>query len=82
MIAVAYKDIPDPRPAYHTADERDLILGYVAFLDPPNESARTAIATLARSGDRVKILTGDNDIISCKICREVGVLTDDVPSRW
>jgi Mg2+-importing ATPase len=40
VIAVAYKDIPDPRLAYHTADERDLILlGHVAFLDPPKESA-------------------------------------------
>ena len=51
VIAVAYKDFPDPRPAYHTADESDLtLLGYVAFLDPPKESARTAIAALARSG--------------------------------
>jgi Mg2+-importing ATPase len=79
VIAVAYKDLPDRRPAYHTADESDLILlGHVAFLDPPKESARTAIAALAQSGVRVKILTGDNDIIARKICREVGVLTDDV----
>jgi Mg2+-importing ATPase len=79
VIAVAYKDFPDPRPVYHTADERDLILlGYVAFLDPPKESARTAIAALAQSGVRVKILTGDNDIIARKICREVGVPTEDV----
>jgi Mg2+-importing ATPase len=79
VIAVAYKDLPNPRPAYHTADESDLILlGYVAFLDPPKESARTAIAALAHSGVHVKILTGDNDIIARKVCREVGVLTDDV----
>ena len=79
VIAVAYKDFPVRRPAYHTADESDLVLlGYVAFLDPPKESARTAIAALARSGVHVKILTGDNDIIARKICREVGVLTDDV----
>src|SRR6516165_4005694 len=79
VIAVAYKDFPVSRPAYHTADESDLVLlGYVAFLDPPKESARTAIAALARSGVHVKILTGDNDIIARKICREVGVLTDDV----
>jgi len=79
VIAVAYKDFPDRRPAYHTADESDLVLlGHVAFLDPPKESARTAIAALARSGVHVKILTGDNDIIARKICREVGVLTDDV----
>jgi Mg2+-importing ATPase len=79
VIAVAYKDISEPRPAYHTADESGLILlGYVAFLDPPKESARTAIAALADWGVRVKILTGDNDIIARKICREVGVPIDDV----
>ena len=51
VIAVAYKEFPDPRPTYHTADESNLILlGYVAFLDPPKESAMTAIAALARSG--------------------------------
>ena len=51
VIAVAYKEIPDPRPTYHTADESGLILlGYIAFLDPPKESARTAIAALAQLG--------------------------------
>ena len=79
VIAVAYKDFLDRRPAYHTGDESDLVLlGYVAFLDPPKDSARTAIAALAHSGIHVKILTGDNDIIARKICREVGVPTDQV----
>ena len=74
VIAVAYKEIAEPRPSYHIGDESDLILlGYIAFLDPPKESAGIAIAALARSGVRVKILTGDNDIIARKICREVGV---------
>ncbi|MGB9649750.1 MAG: HAD-IC family P-type ATPase [Stellaceae bacterium] len=52
-------------------------MGYIAFLDPPKESAGIAIAALARSGVQVKILTGDNEIIARKICREVGVVTDD-----
>jgi Mg2+-importing ATPase len=79
VIAVAYKEITDLRPSYLIEDESDLtLLGYIAFLDPPKESAGIAIAALARSGVRVKILTGDNDIIARKICREVGVATDDV----
>ena len=79
VIAVAYRDFADRQPTYHTADESGLVLlGYIAFLDPPKESARTAIAALAQSGVRVKILTGDNDIIARKICREVGVPTEDV----
>jgi Mg2+-importing ATPase len=79
VIAVAYKEIVEPRPSYRNEDESDLtLLGYIAFLDPPKESAGIAIAGLARSGVQVKILTGDNDIIARKICREVGVVTDDV----
>src|SRR6516162_5922917 len=79
VIAVAYKEIADRRSSYRSEDEGDLtLLGYIAFLDPPKESAGIAIATLARSGVQVKILTGDNDIIARKICREVGVVTDDV----
>ena len=79
VISVAYKEIVEPRLSYRNEDEGDLtLLGYIAFLDPPKESAGIAIATLARSGVQVKILTGDNDIIARKICREVGVVTDDV----
>jgi Mg2+-importing ATPase len=79
VIAVAYKEIADLRPSYRIEDESDLtLLGYIAFLDPPKESAGIAIAALARSGVRVKILTDDNDIVARKICREVGVATDDV----
>ena len=79
VIAVAYKDIAEPQSNYRNEDESDLtLLGYIAFLDPPKESAGVAIAALARSGVQVKILTSDNDIIARKICREVGVVTDDV----
>jgi Mg2+-importing ATPase len=57
---------------YSIADEADLtLLGYIAFLDPPKESAREAIAALAEKGVQVKVLTGDNEIITRKICHEV-----------
>jgi Mg2+-importing ATPase len=72
VIAVAYKEMEVPKPAYSLEDEADLILlGYIAFLDPPKESARAAISALARRGVEVKILTGDNEVITRKICREV-----------
>jgi Mg2+-importing ATPase len=72
VVAVAYKEIPASRTAYSVDDEADLtLLGYIAFLDPPKESAREAIAALARKGVQVKVLTGDNEIITRKICREV-----------
>lgn len=72
VVAVAYKEIDRTKTTYSAKDEADLtLLGYIAFLDPPKESARQAIAALARKGIKVKVLTGDNDIITRKICREV-----------
>ena len=72
VVAVAYKEIDPAKTVYSVDDETDLTLfGYIAFLDPPKESAREAIAALARKGVRVKVLTGDNEIITCKICHEV-----------
>ena len=53
-------------------------MGYIAFLDPPKDSAREAIAALAAKGVQIKILTGDNEIITRKICREVKVETGDI----
>jgi len=74
VVAVAYKEIDSPKDSYSVADESDLtLLGYIAFLDPPKDSAREAIAALAAKGVRIKILTGDNEVITRKICREVGV---------
>jgi P-type Mg2+ transporter len=72
VVAVAYKELDASQTVYSAADERDLILlGYIAFLDPPKESAAGAIAALADKGVRVKILTGDNEVITRKVCREV-----------
>jgi Mg2+-importing ATPase len=72
VVAVAYKEMNVPKLTYSREDETGLtLLGYIAFLDPPKESARAAIMALARKGVRVKILTGDNEVITRKICREV-----------
>jgi Mg2+-importing ATPase len=77
VIAVAVKDLPTEQVACGLEDERDLTLvGYIAFLDPPKESAGRAIAALAAHGVRIKVLTGDNEIITRKICREVGLRID------
>jgi Mg2+-importing ATPase len=81
VLAIAYKDYPDGqrRAAYCKDDERDLILkGYVAFLDPPKDTARPAITALKTHGVAVKLLTGDNELVSRKICHEVGLSTDRV----
>ena len=76
VLAVAYKDL-EARAAYSKDDECDLVLrGYVAFLDPPKGSAGPAIAALQKHGVAVKILTGDNDLVSKKVCRDVGLPTE------
>jgi Mg2+-importing ATPase len=79
VVAVAYKRMDSDKTTYTVADESDLtLLGYIAFLDPPKESAGAAIAALAGTGVRVKILTGDNEVITRKICREVGIDPGDI----
>jgi len=70
-LAVAYRWFPAEDRTYTVADETDLVLaGYVAFLDPPKESAREAIAALKEYGIEVKIVTGDNEVVTRKICTE------------
>jgi Mg2+-importing ATPase len=85
VLAIASKDIVprgvvagDATP-YSKADECDLILnGYVAFLDPPKETAKAAIKALEGHGVAVKVVTGDNDLVARKICKEVGLATEFV----
>jgi Mg2+-importing ATPase len=78
VLAVAGKKL-DKRAAYTKDDENDLVLkGYVAFLDPPKDTARQAIEALQKHGITVKVLTGDNDLVTKKICHEVGLETDQI----
>ncbi len=78
VLAVAGKKL-DKRPAYNKDDENDLVLkGYVAFLDPPKDTAGPAILALQKHGVAVKVLTGDNDLVTKKICTEVGLPADRV----
>ena len=76
VLAVARKELPG-KQACSKDDERDLVLkGYVAFLDPPKNTAGPAIEALHKHGVGVKILTGDNDLISRKVCKDVGLSAD------
>jgi Mg2+-importing ATPase len=74
VVAVAMKAEPPKREVYSVADESDLTLvGYIAFLDPPKETTAPALKALKAHGVEVKILTGDNELVTAKICREVGL---------
>ncbi|HEU0027553.1 MAG TPA: magnesium-translocating P-type ATPase [Ktedonobacterales bacterium] len=73
LLAVAYREPPD-QPAYTAKDETQLILaGYLAFIDPPKEDADETIAALERDGVEIKILTGDNELVTAYICEQVGI---------
>lgn len=85
VLAIASKEVEHRQYAngaqtpYTKDDEQDLILnGYVAFLDPPKDTAAVAICALQKHGVTVKVVTGDNDLVARKICHEVGLDTEHV----
>ena len=78
VLAIANKKV-GAQNAYSKADEENLVLtGYLAFLDPPKDTAKTAIAALRLHGVTVKVLTGDNDLVTRKVCTEVGINAEKI----
>ncbi len=79
VVAVAYREFKNHQENYSVVDENDLILiGYITFLDPPKESAKEAVQSLQVHGVTVKVLTGDNEFVTQKVCREIGLNYDQV----
>lgn len=79
VIGLAQKnDVPDEN-VFGIKDESNMVLmGYIAFLDPPKESAAGAIKALNDHGVTVKVLTGDSEIVTKRVCREVGLPIDNI----
>lgn len=74
VLALAHKTNPSPAGKFSVEDEKDMVLlGYLAFLDPPKESTAEAIRALKNHGVETKILTGDNEKVTRTICRQVGL---------
>jgi len=74
VLAVAYKKGLEAKESYSKADEDGLILkGYVSFLDPPKPDAKDAIMALKKKGIETIVLTGDNVLVTKKICGDVGL---------
>ena len=81
VIALAYKQMPGSpdEPIYAVKDESDLILlGFLAFLDPPKDTATEALTRLHSLNVDVKVLTGDNEIVTAYICKEVGMPVENL----
>jgi Mg2+-importing ATPase len=88
LVGVAYKEVTKAAGEYKIADECDLIFsGYIAFLDPPKETATVALRQLRLHGVKVKILTGDNGLVARKVCADVeleieGVVSGEELKNW
>ena len=74
VLAVAYKNIKKTKAIYSKKDENDLVLrGYLAFLDPAKPTVKESLSALEELGIEIKVLTGDNEIITQKICQDVSL---------
>jgi len=74
VLGIAYREFPQDKTIFTTADESQLILlGYIAFFDPPKVSTAESLKLLKRAGVNVKVLTGDNGLVTQKVCRDVGI---------
>ena len=77
VLVVAYREIDDPQEHYRAEDERDLVVvGMIGFLDPPKESAGPAIEALHRQQVRVRVITGDNEVVTRRICGQIGLAVE------
>jgi Mg2+-importing ATPase len=73
VLAVAYKRLKEIKPIYTVNDEKEMIfLGFIAFIDPPKETAREALQLLKKANIELKILTGDNELVTRKVCEHLG----------
>jgi Mg2+-importing ATPase len=79
LVAVAMKELPPAQTAYAVADEAGLtLIGFIAFLDPPKESTAPALKALAAHGIQVKVLSGDNELVTARVCAQVGLAVEEV----
>ncbi len=79
VLAIAYREFDRTKQVFSVGDESELtLLGYIAFFDPAKDSSAKAIEALGRSGVAVKILTGDNELVTRKVCKDVGMIITKV----
>lgn len=79
ILGIAQKNNPSSVGELSVKDESDMVLiGYLAFLDPPKKSTANAIRALEDFGVNVKILTGDNDAVTSSVCKQVGIKVNNL----
>jgi Mg2+-importing ATPase len=73
VLGVSYKKLREDKQVYSISDENDMVfLGFVAFIDPPKETARESLLLLSKVGVELKVLTGDNELVTKKTCEQLG----------
>jgi len=73
VLGVSYKKVSEDASIYSVNDENEMVfLGFVAFIDPPKETARESLQSLSNSGVELKILTGDNELVTKNVCEQLG----------
>jgi Mg2+-importing ATPase len=73
VLGVCYLKVTESKPTYAVADENNMVfLGFIAFMDPLKETAGESLELLRQAGVKLKVLTGDNEIVAGKICQQLG----------
>jgi len=81
VLGIAYREFPREQTTFTTGDESQLVLlGYIAFFDPPKDSAESALKLLTAAGVKMKVLTGDNALVTRKVCGDVGLPVERIVS--
>jgi Mg2+-importing ATPase len=81
VLGIAYRPFSKDKTTFTVEDESELILlGYIAFFDPPKASASEAVTLLKKAGVAIKVLTGDNALVTLKVCKDVGIKAERVIS--
>jgi Mg2+-importing ATPase len=79
VLGVSYKKVKEEKQVYSVNDESDMVfLGFVAFIDPPKETARESLQLLSKAGVELKVLTGDNELVTRKTCEQLGFKIEGV----
>ncbi len=74
VLGIAWREVPREHTAAVVNDETELVLaGFAAFLDPPKDSAASALAQLQKAGVAIKVVTGDSDLVTRHVCKQLGI---------
>jgi len=73
VLGISYRKLKEKKTVYSFKDERDMVfLGFVAFMDPPKETAKGSLQLMRKSGIELKVLTGDNELVTKRVCEQLG----------